>query len=49
MPSVLVGATSPEQLRENLAAFGPAGALGQDVLAAVEALHLRHRDPCLVD
>lgn len=48
IPSVIVGATSPDQLRENLGAFGPAR-LGADVLAAIDEVHLRHRNPSLMD
>jgi len=43
--SVLVGATSTEQLRENLDAFeGPPG-LSDEVLAEIDAVHMRCRNP----
>lgn len=44
VPSTIIGATSLGQLAENLDAF--AASIDDDVLAAVDAVHLRARDPC---
>jgi len=49
VPSVIVGATTLDQLRENLGAFTPAGELGEEVLAAIDAVHSARRNPSLVD
>jgi aryl-alcohol dehydrogenase-like predicted oxidoreductase len=45
--STIVGATGCEQLASNLAFTSVA--LGEDVLAAIEAVHLQRRNPSLVD
>ena len=45
--STLVGASSVHQLASNLAAFQ--SPLSPETLAAVDAVHLRHRNPALVD
>lgn len=53
--STIIGATSMEQLRSNLATFtrGPGGAsgvqLGQEVLDAIEEVHNEMRNPALQD
>ncbi|GLC72585.1 hypothetical protein PLESTF_001267300 [Pleodorina starrii] len=49
IPSVIIGATSTQQLSENLAAFGSAPMLSQDVIAAIEQVHAQHRNPALYD
>jgi hypothetical protein len=45
--STIVGATTAEQLAANLAFTGVE--LGEDVLAAIDAVHLQRRNPSLVD
>jgi aryl-alcohol dehydrogenase-like predicted oxidoreductase len=45
--SVIIGATSLEQLKENIAAFELN--LDEETLAAVDALHLKHRNPNVTD
>jgi aryl-alcohol dehydrogenase-like predicted oxidoreductase len=45
--STIVGATSLDQLASNLRFTGVE--LGQDVLDAIEAVHLQRRNPSLVD
>jgi aryl-alcohol dehydrogenase-like predicted oxidoreductase len=45
--STIIGATSLQQLRENIAAFELD--LGEATLAAVDAIHLRHRNPNVTD
>jgi aryl-alcohol dehydrogenase-like predicted oxidoreductase len=47
VPSTIIGATSLAQLKENLQAFSVE--LPADVLAAVDEVHVRHRNPTLVD
>lgn len=47
IPSVIVGATSAAQLRENLGAF--ANDLSDHTVAAIEEVHNQHRNPALVD
>ena len=46
--SVIVGATTLDQLKENLAPFadGQAAELDEEVLAKIDEVHLRSRDPC---
>jgi aryl-alcohol dehydrogenase-like predicted oxidoreductase len=45
--STLVGATSNDQLEENLEAFSMS--LPEDVLSAVDNVHTKHRNPTLID
>jgi aryl-alcohol dehydrogenase-like predicted oxidoreductase len=47
VPSTLVGASSVAQLRENLGAFS--AELPPEVLAAIDEVHVRHRNASLVD
>jgi len=45
--SVIVGATTMEQLEENLAPFdGSPMELDEDVLARIDEIHMKCRDPC---
>jgi len=46
--SVIVGATTMDQLKENLAPFvdGVAVDLDEDVLAKIDEVHMKSRDPC---
>ena len=48
IPSTIIGASTPAQLAHNLSAFS-APPLPPDVLAAVNQVHLRHREPTLQD
>jgi aryl-alcohol dehydrogenase-like predicted oxidoreductase len=43
MASVIIGATSMEQLRDNVAAFDVE--LGPEVVADIDAVYRRYRDP----
>ena len=43
--SVIVGATDLDQLEANLAPFGEPARLDDEVLAAIDAIHKRSRDP----
>ena len=43
--SVIVGATDLDQLEANLAPFGEPARLDDEVLAAIDAIHQRSRDP----
>lgn len=44
--SVIVGATTMDQLKENLAPFdGSTATLNEDVLAAINEVHMKSRDP----
>ncbi len=45
--SVIIGATTMEQLKENIAAFDIE--LDADTLAKIDALHLAHRNPNVTD
>lgn len=45
--STIVGATSVDQLRENLVAFSVD--LPREVLDAIDGIHLRRRNPSLID
>lgn len=46
--STIIGATTMEQLRENIDAFDvELVALDDDTLAAVDAIHFACRDPCV--
>jgi len=47
IPSTIIGATTMEQLRENLGAF--AVTLSEDTMAAIDDVHLRMRDPSQMD
>ncbi|GFR50645.1 hypothetical protein Agub_g12894 [Astrephomene gubernaculifera] len=49
IPSVIIGATSAQQLLENLGAFQSQPALQPETIAAIEQIHLRHRNPTLWD
>eukprot|EP00197_Chlamydomonas_leiostraca_P015869 CAMPEP_0202880210 /NCGR_PEP_ID=MMETSP1391-20130828/34783_1 /ASSEMBLY_ACC=CAM_ASM_000867 /TAXON_ID=1034604 /ORGANISM="Chlamydomonas leiostraca, Strain SAG 11-49" /LENGTH=346 /DNA_ID=CAMNT_0049562681 /DNA_START=65 /DNA_END=1105 /DNA_ORIENTATION=- len=50
IPSVIVGARTVDQLAENLQTWSkPAGALSQQVLDAIQAVHLVKRNPACVD
>jgi len=49
IPSTIIGATSEEQLRENLSVFAASPPLTDDVLDAIDAIYLEHRDPSLED
>ena len=49
IPSTIIGATSIEQLHENLDALASPALLGDDVLERIDAVHLEHRDPSLTD
>ena len=44
--SVIVGATTVEQLKENMESFDTPVELSEDVLAKIDEVHLRCRDPC---
>mmetsp|Transcript_9342 Transcript_9342/g.19417 ORF Transcript_9342/g.19417 Transcript_9342/m.19417 type:complete len:98 (-) Transcript_9342:132-425(-) len=45
--AVIVGATTLEQLKENLAPFdGTPVVLDEDVLKRIDEVHMRCRDPC---
>jgi len=44
--SVIVGATTVEQLKENMEPFDTPVELSEDVLAKIDEVHLRCRDPC---
>jgi len=46
--SVIVGATTMEQLKENLAPFvdGVAVELDEEILARIDEVHMKSRDPC---
>lgn len=48
IPSTIIGCTTMAQLKENIEGFGGPG-LGPDVLQAIDAVHLRYRNPSLVD
>lgn len=47
--STIIGATTMDQLKEDIDAFDPAvlPALSEEVLAEVDAVHMNCRDPCL--
>ena len=47
MASVIIGATTMEQLKENIAAFDVD--LDADTLAKIDAVHLAHRNPTVTD
>jgi len=47
IPSTIIGATSCEQLQENLASFS--APLSDEVLEEIDTIYLRHRDPSLED
>lgn len=47
MASVIIGATTMEQLKENIAAFDVD--LDADTLAKIDAVHLAHRNPNVTD
>lgn len=49
IPTTIIGATSMAQLRENLGAFGAAGMLSPETLAAMDAVHVQQRNPALMD
>ncbi|GIL66743.1 hypothetical protein Vafri_20219 [Volvox africanus] len=50
VPSVIIGATTTQQLAENLAAFGATNELiSEDVVAAIDEVHSNHRNPALYD
>jgi len=49
IPSTIIGATSEEQLQENLRAFTDAPLLSDDIMSAIDAIYLDHRDPSLED
>ena len=46
--STIIGATTLEQLKEDIDAFDPAvqSPLSAECLAAIDEIHLRCRDPC---
>ena len=44
--SVIVGATSVEQLKENMEPFDTPVELSDDILAKIDEIHMRCRDPC---
>jgi aryl-alcohol dehydrogenase-like predicted oxidoreductase len=44
--SVILGATTMEQLKENLAPFENDIMLDEEVLARIDEVHLTSRDPC---
>ena len=47
--STIIGATNMEQLRENIDAFDPEKAkLSEETLAAIDAVHVNRRDPCMI-
>ena len=47
--STIIGATTMEQLRENIDAFDPEKAkLSEETLAAIDAVHVNRRDPCMI-
>ena len=47
--STIIGATTMEQLKENIDAFDPAisAPLSDEVLAQVDAVHMESKDPCM--
>ncbi|KAK3274086.1 hypothetical protein CYMTET_17713 [Cymbomonas tetramitiformis] len=49
IPSTIIGATTMEQLKENLLTFTPGRELDIDILGAIEDVHKRHRNPTLMD
>jgi len=44
--STIVGATTMEQLEENLAPFGQEAELDDEILAKINEVHMKCRDPC---
>jgi len=44
--SVIVGATTMEQLKENLAPFADDVTLDEEILARIDEVHLKCKDPC---
>ena len=44
--SVIVGATTMEQLKENLAPFVDDVSLDEEILARIDEVHLKCKDPC---
>ena len=45
--STIIGATTMDQLRENIDAFSPAVALSEETLRAIDEVHERCRDPSI--
>jgi len=46
--STIIGATTMEQLKENIDAFGADVVLSEETLQAIDIVHLQCRDPCMV-
>jgi len=44
--SVIVGATTVDQLKENMEPFDTPVQLSEDILAKIDEVHMRARDPC---
>ena len=45
--STIIGATTLEQLKENIDAFEPTVTLSKETLKAIDAVHAQCRDPCI--
>jgi aryl-alcohol dehydrogenase-like predicted oxidoreductase len=45
--STIIGATTLEQLKENIDAFEPSVVLSKETLKAIDAVHQQCRDPCI--
>ena len=45
--STIIGATTLEQLKENIDAFEPTVKLSKETLKAIDAVHAQCRDPCI--
>ncbi|OUS45712.1 NADP-dependent oxidoreductase domain-containing protein [Ostreococcus tauri] len=45
--STIIGATTMEQLKENIDAFEPSVKLSKETLKAIDKVHLNCRDPCI--